>query len=84
SSLDINNSALTGLGNRLEQNGFIVRKPCPDDGRASRLYLTKQGKEKVGHARPLIQQLNQLMCADFNDDELKVIAKFLTHLMSNF
>lgn len=84
SSLDINNSALTGLGNRLEQNGLIVRKPCPDDRRASRLYLTKRGKDKVGNAAPLIQQLNQLMHADFSDDELKVIARFLNHLIFHF
>ena len=83
-TLDLNNSALTGLGNRLEQNGYVKREACSNDGRASRLFLTKTGKEKVAKAIPLIQQLNEQIHADFTEDELKVIAKFLTHLISHF
>ncbi len=83
-ALGLNNSAVTGLGNRLEQNGYVIRKPCAQDGRAFRLYLTKLGKDKVLKAKPLIQQLNQAICADFSDEEIKVIVKFLTHLMRHF
>jgi len=82
--LQLNNSALTGLANRLEQNGLIKRKPCPDDGRASRLYLTKLGKSKVELAIPLTRNLNQAIQNDFNEEELKTIVKFLHHLIQNF
>lgn len=83
-TLNLNNSALTGLANRMEQNGLLVRKPCEQDGRASRMYLTALGKEKVSLAIPLIKQLNSAMAADFSDDEIKVILKFLNHLLTTF
>lgn len=83
-SLNLNNSALTGLANRMEQNGLLLRKPCEQDGRASRMYLTPLGHEKVQLALPLIKQLNSAMAAGFSDDEIKVILRFLNHLLTAF
>jgi len=82
--LNLNNSALTGLANRMEQNDLVERKPCEQDGRASRMYLTALGREKVQLAVPLIKQLNSAMSAGFSDDEIKVILKFLNHLLTAF
>ncbi len=82
--LNLNNSALTGLANRMEQNDLVERKPCEQDGRASRMYLTALGREKVQLAIPLIKQLNSAMSAGFSDDEIKVILKFLNHLLTAF
>lgn len=82
--LNLNNSALTGLANRMEQNDLVERKPCEQDGRASRMYLTTLGREKVQLAVPLIKQLNSAMSAGFSDDEIKVILKFLNHLLTAF
>ena len=82
--LNLNNSALTGLANRMEQNGLVTRKPCELDGRASRMCLTTLGREKVQLALPLIKQLNSAMSAGFSDDEIKVILKFLNHLLTAF
>ena len=31
------------LLNRLEQQGLVERRPCPEDGRAHQVYLTEQG-----------------------------------------
>ena len=53
-SLNLNNSALTGLAARMEHNGLIERRACELDGRASRLYLTLLGRSKIDSARPLI------------------------------
>lgn len=83
-ALDLNNSAVTGLANRLEQNQLVKRKPCPKDGRASRLYLTPLGNDKVSQAKTLITQFNQAMRGDFSEEEIQIIAKFLTHLITNF
>ena len=82
--LNLNNSALTGLANRMEQNDLVERKPCEQDGRASRMYLTALGREKVQLAVPLIKQLNSAMSAGFSDNEIKVILKFLNHLLTAF
>lgn len=84
STLNLNNSALTGLASRMELNGLVVRRPCPKDGRASRMYLTDLGKEKIRATKPLIKQLNQAMTDGFNDDEIQVIVRFLNHLLTAF
>ncbi len=42
--LHLRNGTLTGLLDRLEKAGLIIRLPCPDDGRAYRVRLTRQGR----------------------------------------
>lgn len=84
SNLDLNNSALTGLAGRMEENGLIQRQPCEQDGRASRLYLTPLGQSKIEQARPLIAQLNNALTQDFTTEEIQVVLRFLNHLLQRF
>jgi MarR family transcriptional regulator, transcriptional regulator for hemolysin len=51
--LDLQPISLTRLLDRLAKNGFIERRPDPNDRRANRLYLTPV-------ARPLLEQLAEL------------------------
>ena len=51
--LDLQPISLTRLLDRLSENGLIERRPCPNDRRANRLYLTPA-------ARPLLKQLTAL------------------------
>ncbi len=83
-SLNLNNSALTGLAARMEHNGLIERRPCEQDGRASRLYLTLLGRSKINSAKPLISQLNAAMTEGFNEQEVQVILRFLNRLLNEF
>ncbi len=83
-SLNLNNSALTGLAARMEHNGLIERRACEQDGRASRLYLTLLGRSKINSARPLISQLNAAMTEGFNEQEVQVILRFLNRLLNEF
>lgn len=83
-SLNLNNSALTGLAGRMEQKGLLERRPCEQDGRASRLYLTDLGRSKIDSAKPLITELNERMTEGFTDDEVDVILRFLNRLVNDF
>jgi len=83
-SLNLNNSALTGMAARMEHNGLIERRPCELDGRASRLYLTLLGRSKINSAKPLISQLNAAMTEGFNEQEVQVILRFLNRLLNEF
>lgn len=83
-TLNLNNSALTGLAGRMEQKGLIERRPCEQDGRASRLYLTELGRRKIDSAKPLITELNERMTEGFTDDEVDVILRFLNRLVNDF
>lgn len=83
-ALNLNSSAVTGLAGRMEQRGLVQRRPCEDDGRASRLYLTDLGRSKIESARPLIQELNASMTEGFSTSETRVILRFLNHLANDF
>ena len=43
---------LSRVATRLESLGYVERTPCPEDGRATNLILTKSGWEKVQQAAP--------------------------------
>ena len=83
-SLHLNSSALTGLAGRMENKGLLERRTCDRDGRASRLYLTDVGREKIESAKPLITELNNRMTEGFSDEEVTVILKFLNNLANDF
>lgn len=83
-NLNLNNSALTGLAARMENNGLIERRACEQDGRASRLHLTSLGQAKVHSALPLIQQLNAALAEGFSAAEVQVILRFLNRLVAEF
>lgn len=83
-ALALNKPAVTGLCGRMEQNGLIERRPCEQDGRASRLYLTPQGKAVLPRVMPLLTRMNASLAADFSDEELDVVVRFLNKVMDNF
>ena len=45
--LGLAKSSLTGLVDRTERNGLVQRKPDPEDSRAVRVALTRQGAKLV-------------------------------------
>src|SRR5689334_4719565 len=45
-------SGLTRLVARLEREGFIERRPAPDDGRSYLARITGSGRAKLDEARP--------------------------------
>jgi len=83
-ALNLNNSAMTGLSNRLENNELAFKKPCPEDGRASRLFITAKGRKAVEGSFPLMAEMNAALSAEFSDEELDVVARFLNHLIERF
>ena len=84
SSLNLNNSAVTGLMVRMERNDLINRKPCSEDGRASRVYLSTAGRKKLPEIFPLIKEMNQRLTAGFSEREITIVARFLNKVMSDF
>ena len=83
-TLELNNSAITGLSNRMEKNGLVKKQACEDDGRASRIYLTDLGHQKVKAAKPLLKQLNDEIHEGFSDEELATVTRFLNHMVQRF
>ena len=76
-ALAVQPAAVTGLCDRMEAAGLIKRKPCPDDARVQRLWLTAAGRRAAAGARPIIQTANRRLAEQFTADELGTVARFL-------
>jgi DNA-binding MarR family transcriptional regulator len=55
---ELDSATLTGIMDRLEAAGFIMRKGNPDDRRSIHIYLTKQGKLMSKEAIRVITKAN--------------------------
>lgn len=64
--MDIEPISLVGLLDRLEQAGWVERRPDPNDRRARKLYLTKQ-------AQPVLQKMETIR-SDVRKDAFAGIA----------
>jgi len=70
-------ATLTGVLDRLERGGWVIRTPNPTDRRA---ILVQVIKEKEAEVLLLFSGMNRAMddvCADYEDAELMMIADFL-------
>ncbi len=82
--LELNNSAITGLVNRMEKINLIERRRCPMDGRAYRVYLKKKSKALIPKAVPLLEKANRAFTKGFSKKELDVVILFLNTIIKSF
>lgn len=81
-SLDMNKSAVTTLVTRLESAGFISRQADPKDGRAQLICLSRKGKDTMRRSIPFTKQANAELLSGFTIEEVAVIERFLTQVIS--
>jgi DNA-binding MarR family transcriptional regulator len=70
-------ATLTGVLDRLERGGWVVRTPNPSDRRAILVQVVKEKEAEIAY---LFSGLNHAMdgvCAGYEDAELVMIADFL-------
>lgn len=77
SALGILPSAVSGLVDRLEAGGLVQRRDCGDDGRAERLHATAAGRKIAARAKPLVADMQAVLCAGFSEAEIATVARFL-------
>ena len=83
-ALGLNNPAITGLATRMSKKGLITRQTCEEDGRASRLYLSELGQSKLPNIFPLVHQINEKLTADFSEEDMEIVVRFLNKVMNDF
>jgi MarR family transcriptional regulator, lower aerobic nicotinate degradation pathway regulator len=59
----LSKQSMTGLVKRCEQDGLVVRRHDPDDGRAFRISLTERGRELQAVAEEELAGLDELLVA---------------------
>ncbi|MDB5295539.1 MAG: transcriptional regulator [Phycisphaerales bacterium] len=71
-----------GLLNRLEQAGWVERRPDPADARANRLYLTPAGRQKIDSVRPAHDAFVLEMLGGFSDADVGQFRQAMADLES--
>jgi MarR family transcriptional regulator, transcriptional regulator for hemolysin len=68
---------------RMERDGWIRRTPHPDDGRSSRIVLTKAAQNRMPHAVETLFKGNRDALNGFTEDEASQLVNLLTRLIAN-
>ncbi|MBB5321846.1 MarR family transcriptional regulator [Marinobacter oulmenensis] len=83
SLMAIENPTLVRLLDSLEQQGLIERRPCPNDRRARRLYLTKAGIDFMEELSERAENLREEMLAGIPDKEIECALKVFNRILEN-
>lgn len=81
--LHIRPATLTVMLRRMEQNGWVTRRPDPDDQRVSRVSLTEQGKELSTRAKATMQSMSEVLFGSMSGEELAQLQRLLNRLREN-
>lgn len=77
--LDIPNSTLTGIIDRLEKSGLIERTINPRDRRSFGLMLTPEGKEiRKEHDRVMVEVASKVLCTLDTEEERRTLTGLLS------
>ena len=82
--LSIDNSAITGLVDRLEKSDLAQRTTNPDDRRTYLIRITEKGKAEIDRAYVTIKRVNDEIKSGFSADEVKTFKRVLNSLLEKF
>jgi len=78
--LRVSNGNVTGIVDRLSEDGFLVRVPVPGDRRASLVRLTRRGQEEFTRQAAAHEAWINEMLSDFSPIEARDISARLEQL----
>ena len=79
----IESPTLVRLLDSLEQQGLIERRPCPNDRRARRLPLTKDGTEFMNVLTERAARLREEMLEGISDRDIEGAVKVFHRILEN-
>jgi DNA-binding MarR family transcriptional regulator len=83
-ALDLGMPGISGLADRMVEAHLIEKRADPNDGRASRLWLTAAGRRALARTKAGVAELNARLSEGFTDAEIEIVARFLTSLQTKF
>jgi DNA-binding MarR family transcriptional regulator len=83
-ALDLGMPGISGLAERMAEAGLIEKRADPDDGRASRLWLTPAGRKALARTKANVTALNARLTQGFTQTEIDIVARWLTHVRATF
>lgn len=82
--LSIDNSAITGLVDRLEKDGFVTREANPEDRRGFLIRITKAGAKQLKGVVEIVGKANREIQAGFSKREVDAFKAILNSFFSKF
>ncbi|WP_018704082.1 MarR family winged helix-turn-helix transcriptional regulator [Anaeromusa acidaminophila] len=76
----LDNSTLTGVIDRLEKSGLVLRGEHPDDRRQLLIYLTDAAKAKEPIINDVMNRISTAMLAECTEEEIAIFRKVLLNI----
>ncbi|MCP3953937.1 MAG: MarR family transcriptional regulator [Desulfobacterales bacterium] len=76
-------STMTGLIDRMERDGLVVRRVVPEDRRAQQIWLTTLGRDLKAPVEAVIEEVMANVFADIAQSELEQTKKLLRQVLGN-
>lgn len=67
----------------MERHGFVKIKPDPADGRGTRIFLTKEGRQVADRMLPMVKGINEFVLAGISAEEFKMLRTILRKMRAN-
>ena len=80
--LEITPAAVTGILQKLEQDGYIERS-LGEDNRFNEIKITETGKTIVDKTRVIFSDIDKSLFKDFTEEEMKDLIAFLDRIDKN-
>lgn len=81
--LHLRPSTVNGIVNRLEEKGYVTRRPSPEDGRCRLLCLTESGQAQVAAIRAALEETNRRLTAILSEAEQAQMQALLGRMIVN-
>ncbi|MET9388163.1 MarR family transcriptional regulator [Streptomyces sp. NPDC002928] len=82
-TLGLDPSTVTKMLQRLEQSGFVTRKPSPNDRRAVVVSATRAGQALRNQVRQAWRALEEATAVGFTEEEYRQAMQVLTRIEAN-
>jgi DNA-binding MarR family transcriptional regulator len=83
-ALNIDNSTLTRLADRLVREGFVERIRDDADRRISKLRITENGRAESRKALRITKEINNEIIRGFSEEEISAFVKILESFLKKF
>ncbi|MHB8896002.1 MAG: MarR family winged helix-turn-helix transcriptional regulator [Candidatus Geothermincolia bacterium] len=83
-AFDVDNSAITGMVDRLEKAGYISRNRHPSDRRVNLISITEAGREEIVKSRQVVRSINSEIKEGFSSEEIDAFKRVLTSFFDKF
>lgn len=80
---EISPAAVAVMLKKLENGGYVERKPSKTDNRFNEISITPKGREIVEQSRQTFDAIDQIMFRQVEEEEIDALIDTLDHICSN-